>query len=215
MIRVIIADDHPLMRDALLACFEDDDEISVVAEVNNGQAAIRAGTTLDYDVLILDLYLPDMDGMDVLKEVLSVRPQARVLIFTSSMDEARVSQGIETGALGYMIKDAPRAEILKAVREVSAGRSYLSVTAAGKLASLLRQRRSTEETSMIEPLTEREKEILDLVRAGASNIDIAHRLHIGETTVRTHISHLLRKMGLKNRSELMMHLLQEKQAKSL
>lgn len=211
MIKVIIADDHPLMRDALLACIEDDDGILVAAEVTNGQDAIKAASTLDYDVLILDLYLPDMDGLQVLEEVLKLRSQARVLIFTSSMDEARISQALQAGALGYLIKDAPRAEILKAVHDVAQGRSYLSVTAAGKLANLLRQQRTTDQTAMIEPLTEREEEILEFVRAGASNGEIALKLHIGETTVRTHISHLLRKMGLKNRSELMMYLLQQKQ----
>ena len=210
MIDVIIADDHPLMRDALQACLEDEADIRVIAEVFNGRDAVQAATSSDVDVIILDLYLPDMDGIQVLKEILKVKPAAAVLIFTSSMDEERITQALESGAMGYLIKDSPPAEIVQAIREVGQGRSFLSATAAGKLATALRQRPSTREGERIELLTSREEDILALIRAGASNLDIAQSLHIGETTVRTHIAHILRKMGLKNRSQLLMALLQQK-----
>lgn len=211
MINIIIADDHPLMRDALLACIEDEEDLNVVAEVMNGRDAVMKATSQEANVVILDLYLPDMDGLQVMEEILIMRPETRILIFTSSMDEDRIAQALQAGALGYMIKDSPRVEIVQAIREVSQGRSFLSTTAAGKLANVFRHRQSANDSTFIKPLTQREEDNLSLISTGASNSEIASTLHIEETTVRTHISHLLRKMGLKNRSELLMYLLQQKQ----
>jgi len=113
--------------------------------------------------------------------------------------------------LGYLIKDSPREEILYAIREVSQGHSYLSAVVAGKLASVLRQKRAANVSSVLEPLTQREENILALVRSGSSNTAISRALNISETTVRTHIYHILQKMGLKNRSELLMYLLQQRE----
>lgn len=210
MVNVLIADDHPLMRDALQACFEDEPDITVIAEAINGQNAVQAALTLHPDVIILDLYLPDMDGIRVLQTIIKAQPEAHILIFTSSTDEDKVAQAIQAGALGYLIKDSPRDEILQAIRDVSQGRSYLSTNVAGKLANQLRQRRSLHVKDNFEPLTQREEDILAYISTGASNADISRNLNIGETTVRTHIAHILQKMELKNRSELLMVLLQQK-----
>ncbi len=210
MIRILTADDHPLIRDALRVCIEDEADMEIVAEVVNGRDAIRAAQEHSPDVSILDLYLPDMDGIQVLENILKVQPAARVLFFTSSQEEAKVAQAIQSGALGYLLKDSQREEILRAIREVSQGRSYLSASAAGKLASSLRQNRGAGASALIEPLTQREEEILRLIEEGSSNPQIAAHLHISETTVRTHISHILQKMGLENRSQLLMQLLQRK-----
>jgi DNA-binding NarL/FixJ family response regulator len=211
MIYVLIADDHPLMRDALKACLEDEPDIMVAAEVVNGNEALQAARRLPLDVIILDLYLPDIDGIHVLQAILEDKPEARILVFTSSTDEDKIAQAIQSGALGYLIKDSPREELLHAIREVSQGHSYLSAVVAGKLASVLRQKRAANVSSVLEPLTQREENILALVRSGASNTAISRALNISETTVSTHIYHILQKMGLKNRSELLMYLLQQRE----
>lgn len=228
MIRVLIADDHPLMRDALRACLEDEPDIEIAAEVTNGQDAVQTALELFPEVMMIDLYLPDRDGIQVTRDILTVRPDAHIMIFTSSTDEDKVAQAIQAGALGYLIKDSPRSEILQAIHEISRGQSFLSSTAARKLANVMRQSSFLSGNAAGgaeaaggayaaggafaagERLTQREGDILALVGEGASNSEIAQKLHIGETTVRTHIAHILRKKGLKNRSELMMALLQDK-----
>lgn len=210
MIRILTADDHPLMRDALRICIEDESDMQIVAEVETGRDAISKAREIDPDVTILDLYLPDQDGISVLQQILAADPEARVLFFTSSSEDDRIAQAIQSGALGYLIKDSQRSEILAAIRDVSQGRSYLSPTVAGKLANSLRQRHANSLQASVERLTQREEDILALVGEGASNLDIARRLNIGETTVRTHIHNILQKMGLENRSQLLMHILRQK-----
>lgn len=210
MISVLIADDHPLMREAMRACLEDEPDIKVVSEVVNGQAAVQEALTLRPDVLVIDLFLPDMDGIQALAKILKAWPGAHGLIFTSSTDEQKVVQAVQAGAQGYLIKDSPREEILLAIRQVGLGRSYFSTTATEKLASALRQAGGLSNRAFVQPLTQREEDVLALIGEGASNRDIAAKLSIEETTVRTHIFHILQKMGLNNRSELLMVLLQQK-----
>lgn len=213
MIRILIADDHPLIRDALRACIEDEADMLIVAEVETGQNVILKAQELELDVIILDLYLPDLDGISVLKQILAINPEFHVLFFTSSTEDDKVALAIQSGALGYLIKDSQRAEIIAAIRDVSQGRSYLSSTVAAKLANGLRQQRASTPQSTRDRLTNREEDILALVGQGASNLEIASQLNISETTVRTHIHNILQKMGLENRAQLVMHILRQKTKK--
>lgn len=209
-IRVLIVDDHPLMRTALRTIIEDEVDLQIVAEVDNGKDAVIQTLALSPDVAIVDLYIPIVEGVQVIEQITSANPETHALVLTSSIAEEKVAEALLAGALGYLLKDSDRDEILYAIREVSQGRTYLSSNAATKLANNLRHKQASQAARLVEPLTPREQEILDLVSAGASNADIARNLQIGETTVRTHIHNILHKMGFESRSQLMMHLLNQK-----
>lgn len=208
-IQILIADDHPLLREALRGVIEDEDDLILLGEADNGLAAVEVGLNLKPDVAIIDLYMPGLDGLQVIQRLLQADPRARILVLTSATEDDKVAQAIEAGALGYLTKDARRSEIVKAIHEVSQGNSYLPPAIAARLASSLR-RRAVRPVSNGPALTGREQEVLALIAEGASNEEIATHLCIGETTVRTHLHNILQKMGFENRSQLMMHLLREK-----
>ena len=151
-IRVLIADDHPLMRNALSALIEDEADLKLVGAATNGGEAVKQAGALKPDVTVLDLMMPDTSGIDALCEIRARDPDAHVLVLTSSTDDAMVLSAIHAGALGYLIKDAPPPEVLKAIREVGRGNSYLPPSVALKLAQSVRRAR---EQAPIEPLTER------------------------------------------------------------
>lgn len=210
LIRVLIADDHPLMRRALRTIIEDEADLQLIGEADNGQDAIAQAVALHPDVVMVDLYLPLFDGIEVIKQVMAARPAAHMLVLTSSVEEDKVAEAVQAGALGYLLKDSDRPEILHAIREVSQGRAYLSPVAAAKLTSSLHRQHARRTSNLPEPLTSRECEILELISGGDSNADIARQLQIGETTVRTHVHNILRKLGFETRSQLMMYLLNQK-----
>lgn len=210
MIRILVADDHPLLRDALRAAMDDEDDLEILEEVANGRLAVQRALDLMPDVLILDLYMPGLDGIGVLRALRDSNQEVRVLVFTSSTEEAKVVEAVQAGAQGYLIKDARRAEIIHAIREIHAGRSYFPVQVVEKLTSGLRQKNPNAQKEILEELTEREKAVLEMIRQGASNAEIAEKMVIGETTVRTHVYHILQKMGFNSRSELVLHFLREK-----
>jgi DNA-binding NarL/FixJ family response regulator len=210
LIRVLIADDHPLMRKALRTIIVDEADLELVGEVDNGQDAIAQALALRPDVIMIDLYIPLFDGIEVVKQVMAANPAAHLLVLTSSVDDTKVAEAVQAGALGYLIKDSDGPEILHAIREVGNGRGYLSPVAAAKLASGMHKQLAQRADNLPETLTNREREILEYVRAGDSNAHIARELQIGEATVRTHIHNILRKLGFETRSQLMMYLLSQK-----
>lgn len=207
--RVLIADDHPLMRSALRMMIEDESDLRLVAEVDNGRDAINQTLALAPDVAVIDLYIPACDGIQVITQVLAVAPDARLLILTSSVEEGKVAEAIRAGAMGYLIKDSSRTEILHAIREVGQGRIYLSSSAASKLANSMRQRQPPQSGVALNRLTPREQDILRRISAGASNADIARDLQVSQTTVRSHIHNILGKTGFESRNELVMSILSQ------
>lgn len=209
-LRVLIADDHPLMRNALRTIITDEPDLDLVAEVDNGAAAVAQTLALRPDAAVIDLYLPLFDGQQVIERVLQADPTAHLLVLTSSIDEGNVTRAVLAGALGYLIKDSDRPEILHAIREVGRGRAYLSPAVAVKLANSLRQTHAPKPSADAEPLTHREQQIKEQIGAGASNADIARQLNISETTVRTHIHNILHKLGFNTRNQLMMYFLSQK-----
>lgn len=210
-IRILIADDHPLLRDALRSVIQDEDDLTLLGEVDNGLAAVEAALALRPDLAIIDLYMPGLDGLEVIRRILAVEPEMPVLVFTSAMEDEKVAQAVEAGALGYLIKDARRSEIVRAIHAVSQGQAYLPPAVAARLASGMRRRAAAQAAPAdTPPLTSREQEVLALIAEGASNEEIAARLCIGQTTVRTHLHNILQKMGYENRSQLMMHLLRNR-----
>ncbi len=209
-IRVMIVDDHPLLLDALLSTFDDEEDFEIIAEVANGREATQMALDLKPDVMIVDLYIPDGDGIEVIQSVRDQDPTARILVFTSSTEEIKIVESVQAGAMGYLIKDARRGEILHAISEIYAGRSYFPPQVSEKLANALRHARSDDAQLGKEQLTGKEKAVLELIKEGDSNASIARKLFISETTVRTHVSHILQKLGYTNRNELVLHYLKNK-----
>lgn len=190
-IRVVLADDHPVVRDGLAAMINQQSDMSVVAEAGDGDEAIAHFESHHPDVLVLDLRMPRRDGVAVVQHVLEQDPKARVLIMTTYDGDEDIFRCLSQGAKGYLLKDAPRQEILSAIRAVSEDRPYTSSLVAAK--ALRRMARPS--------LTGREVGVLQLLAEGRSNKDIARQLGIGEGTAKTHVKSILTKLDAISRTE--------------
>lgn len=196
-IRVLIVDDHPMMREALRDAFFSLDDIEINGEAVDGKQAVELALLLQPDVIMMDLYMPGMDGIEATRIIVRENPYARVLVVTSATDETKVLQAVRAGASGYILKSATRGDILRAVRSVSSGEEFLPSEIGTKLAGALQK-----EHIASQHLTPRETEILALVEKGMTNEEISARLVLTVGTVRVHISNLLRKFHLRNRIQL-------------
>jgi DNA-binding NarL/FixJ family response regulator len=200
-IRILIADDHPVVRDGLSAVLETQPDFEVIAEAGDGGQAVALVSELKPDVVLLDLDMPVMDGLEALRQIMKIQPETRVIIFTVFDTDERILTAVQAGAQGYLLKgDAPRDEIFKAVRTVYQGGALLQPLVAGKL--LRRMLNTTSGQSQgYEELTEREQEVLELMARGQANKEIALKLVISERTVKFHVSAILSKLGASNRTE--------------
>lgn len=190
-IRVILADDHPVVRDGLATIVNQQTDMQVVAEAADGAEAIELYAQHHPDVMVLDLRMPRKDGVAVVEEVLAVDPKARLLIMTTYDGDEDIFRSLSRGAKGYLLKDAPRQEILAAIRAVSQERPYTSSAVAAK--AIDRMNRPT--------LTPRELDVLQQLAAGRSNKDIARRLSISEGTAKGHVKSILTKLDAMSRTE--------------
>lgn len=190
-IRLIIVDDHPIVRDGLRGMFAADDAFEVVGEAGDGPEALALARRVEPDVVLLDLRMPNLPGAEVIRRLRVQQPSVRILVLTTFGDDADVLPAIEQGATGYLLKDTPRAELRKAVRAAARGESVLSPAVAEVLT-----RRPEPRTT----LSPRELEVLSLIAGGATNRDIAGRLFITEATVKTHLIHLYAKLEVKDRA---------------
>ncbi|MDI9547046.1 MAG: response regulator transcription factor [Chloroflexota bacterium] len=207
MIRVLIAEDHTVVRGGLCALLEDVDGIEVVAEAADGVEAVLKTRAIKPDVILMDLMMPRKTGIEAIEEIKRENPNARILVLTSYSDDDKVFAAIKAGALGYLLKETSTQDLLQAIRDVYNGESSLHPAIARKLIREL-NRPSTLPPSD-EPLTEREAEVLVLVARGLSNQDIADKLVISERTVRTHVSNILGKLHLANRTQAALYALKE------
>lgn len=190
-IRVILADDHPVVRDGLAAIVNQQPDMQVIAEAGDGEQAMALFEQHRPDVMVLDLRMPKYDGVAVVQRVLEAHPKACLLIVTTYDGDEDIFRSLSQGAKGYVLKDAPRQEILSAIRAVSEGRSYTSSSVAAK--ALQR---------MVKPsLTQRELDVLQQLAQGRSNKDIARRLEITEGTAKTHVKAILAKLDAISRTE--------------
>ncbi len=203
-IRVLVVDDHPLMREALCAAIADERDMQVVGEATNGEEAVAQARALKPDVTVMDLFMPGKDGLGAIAEIKAENPAARLIALTSSTDEDLVLAAIQAGALGYLLKDSQRVELLRAIREVSRGNTFLPPPVAQKLANSVRKR-PPDQPPLVEPLTERELEVLKLIGQGASNRQIAQTLGVSEGTIRTHVHNILGKLNLENRNQALLY----------
>ena len=195
-IKLLIADDHPVVRDGLSSMFARDPEFEVLGEAADGAEAVRLAQALRPDVVLMDLRMPGMDGVTAITELARRGVAVRVLVLTTYDTDSHVLPAIEAGATGYLLKDAPREELFTAVRAAAEGRTVLSPAVASRLVTAVR----TPAAPAGEPLSAREREVLALVAKGTSNKEIARVLFISEATVKTHLTHIYGKLGVKDRA---------------
>src|SRR6266498_3527201 len=197
-IRILIADDHPIVREGLSAVLETQPDFTIVGEAASGAQAVARAAELRPDVILLDLELPEMDGVAALRAIRAADPTAKVIIFTAFDTDERILGAVQAGAQGYLLKGAPREDLFQAIRVVHGGGSLLQPVVAARL---LRQVSSPAAPALPERLTERELEVLRLLAKGRQNKEIAGELWISERTVKFHVSAILSKLGVGNRTE--------------
>ncbi|MFT2817262.1 response regulator transcription factor [Leifsonia sp. A12D58] len=195
MIRVLVADDHPIVRSGIVGLLGAAEGIEVVGEASDGAEAIDRAAALSPDVVLMDLRMPNLDGVAATAQILAATPGIRVLILTTYETDDQILGAIEAGASGYLLKAAPQAEIIEGVRSVAGGQTVLAPSIATKLV----QRVRTDATPAPR-LSARELEVLRLVAAGNSNPAVGRALFIGEATVKTHLLHAFEKLGVSDRT---------------
>lgn len=209
MIRVLVVDDHPIVRSGIVGLLDTEPDFEVVGEAESGEAAIELAAGLCPDVVLMDLRMPGIGGVEATRRIVhdlpggsaASGPAARVLVFTTYEGDDQILAAIEAGASGYLVKAAPAEELAAGVRAVAAGQTVLAPSIAAQLARAVGSRRSEAERIAERPtLTAREHEILSLVAEGLSNPKIATRLFIGESTVKTHLIHAFEKLEVKDRT---------------
>jgi NarL family two-component system response regulator LiaR len=206
-IRILIADDHAIVREGLRALIDTKPDMELVGEAADGAEAVLKAHSLQPDVILLDLVMPRKDGIEAIGEIKRENPKAHILVLTSFAEDEKVFSAIKAGALGYLLKDSSPQELLQAIHEVNRGESSLHPTIARKLIRELN--RPSNLPAAEEPLTEREVEVLSLVARGLSNQEIAERLVVSERTVRTHVSNILGKLHLANRTQAALYAVRE------
>jgi DNA-binding NarL/FixJ family response regulator len=199
-IRLLLVDDHGVVRRGLRGFLELLDDIEIVGEAENGRQGVEEARRLRPDVVLMDLLMPELDGVGAIAAIKAELPEIEVVALTSFIEESRVTAALEAGASGFILKDADADDVAAAIRAAYQGEVHLDPAVAGLLARRVRERAAAA-ASTSEPLTDREREVLGLVARGLSNKAIADRLAITERTARTHVSNILGKLGLASRTQ--------------
>jgi DNA-binding NarL/FixJ family response regulator len=200
-IRVMIADDHPLFRDGLRAMFESEVEIELVGEAATGLEAVELAGRLLPDVALMDIQMPDLDGIEATRRVIAVSPRTRVLVVTMFEDDDTVLAAMRAGARGYVVKGMRSVDAIRAIRAVAEGEAIFSPAIAGRLVSMLAEASPAARPAVFPELTERERQTLELIAQGHKNAVIAERLHLSPKTVRNYVTSILDKLQLADRSQ--------------
>ena len=205
-IRILLADDHTVVRDGLRALLEKQPDMAVVGEAADGRDSIRLAEEHSPDVVVMDIAMPNLNGIEATRRILAANPRTAVIMLSMHQDESYVLRSLKAGAKGYLLKDSPQADVVAAIRAVSQGRSFLS----RKISRMLQEDYVQElESQGLEDsydlLTDREREILQLLAEGRANKEVASLLNIGVTTVETHRGHILQKLGLHSVPDLILY----------
>ena len=207
-IRIILADDHTLVRAGIKALLEKQPDIEVVAETSDGKEAIRQIEILQPDIVLMDIAMPGMNGLEATAMITKNHPQVRVLALTMHDEEEYFYEIIRAGAMGYVLKDAAPTELVSAIRAVAEGKAFLTPRVTRILVNdYLKRVESGEKVADYGGLTEREREVLKLIASGNTNQEIANLLHISVNTVQVHRTHVMEKLNLHNRTELVKYAL--------
>jgi two-component system, NarL family, response regulator LiaR len=216
-IRILVVDDHAIVREGLRALLEGKPGLAFAGEAANGEEAVRQARLLDPDVILMDLVMPVKDGITAIREIKAQNPSARILVLTSFAEDEQVYAAVRSGALGYLLKDSSPQELVEAIRSVYHGQPSLTPAVARKLLVAPQDLSDPSRdpvptpTPVAEPpgelLTEREVEVLRLMARGLSNVDIARQMVVGEGTVRFHVSNILSKLHLENRTQAVLYAL--------
>ena len=206
-IRVLLVDDHPVVRQGLRALLSTHEGIEVVGEADDGEAAVAGADRLSPDVVLMDVVMPGLDGVEALRRIGERRPQTRVVMLTSYADERRAMEAVDAGASGFLLKDASPRDVAAAIRAAHRGEAVLHPAVAAKL---LAERRRPPAAHA--DMTARELDVLRLIARGLQNKQIAAELHVSEKTVKTHVSAVLRKLGVTDRTQAAMYAVRERLA---
>jgi len=206
-IRVLVVDDHPIVIGGTRALLEEVEDIEVVGEAYNGAMAIAENKKLNPDVILMDLIMPEMDGIEAIGLITKDQPEAKILVLTSFITDDKVFPAIKAGAMGFLLKDSEPQELIEAIRNVQKGEPTLHPNIARKVLKELG--RPSADKPIPDPLTDRETEVLKLLSKGHDNQQIAEELFIAEVTVRTHVSRILRKLQLANRVQATLYALKK------
>jgi DNA-binding NarL/FixJ family response regulator len=205
-IRILLADDHAIVRDGLRALLEKQPDMTVSGEAADGREAVQIAEENPPDVVVMDIAMPNMNGIEATRRIVAQRPATGVVILSMHQDESYVLRSLKAGARGYLLKDSLRSDVVEAIRSVAQGRSFLT----RKVSRLMQEdyirqmeRRGVEDSYDL--LTDREREVLQLVAEGRTNKEVANVLNIGLTTVETHRTHILQKLGLHSVPELILY----------
>jgi DNA-binding NarL/FixJ family response regulator len=196
--RTLVADDHPIVRQGIAALLATTDDFVVVGQASDGHEAVALAESLEPDLIVMDLRMPGLDGVEATEAVLARRPSTRVVVLTTYESDDSILRAIEVGASGYLLKASPEDELVAGLRAVAAGQVALAPSMAARLVG--RARTGGEPAPRVSPLSPRETEVLALVAEGCSNREIGRRLFVGEATVKTHLLHVFEKLGVNDRT---------------
>ncbi|WP_394793002.1 response regulator [Armatimonas sp.] len=201
-ITVLLTDDHAIVRQGVRAFLDTQPDIKVVGEASSGEEAVRLCESLAPDIVLMDLLMPGMGGVEATRQVKAISPRTQVIVLTSYHEDEHVIPAIRAGALSYLLKDAAAGEIATAIRKAAVGEVTLSpAIAAQMMKAVTGQRKATEPSGSESPLTNRELEVIRLIAGGLSNTDIAEKLFVSEKTVKSHVSNILAKLHVTDRTQ--------------
>jgi len=203
-IRILLVDDQPLFREGLRTLLSVHSDFEVVGEAGNGAEALKLARSLLPSVVLMDLQMPVLDGVAATRRLKAEQPQCRVIVLTTFDDDEMVFDGLRAGALGYLLKDAPSEKLSEAIRLAARGESFLQPSVAAKVVAefaRLTSKPAMHSKVLVEPLSDRELEILRLIADGASNREIAGTLFLAEGTVKNHVTNILGKLGVRDRTQ--------------
>jgi NarL family two-component system response regulator LiaR len=208
-VRVLLVDDHAVVRKGLRALFDREPGVEVVGEADGGEQAVAGFERARPDVVLMDLEMPGVDGVEATRRITEAHPDARIVVLTSHASEEDVFPALKAGAVGYLLKHSAPDDVLRAIRQAHAGETVLHPAIARMVLQDLRRAPKARQREPVDPLSERELEVLRLVARGMSNQEIADTLVVGEATVRSHVSAILRKLQLASRTQAALYALRE------